>query len=52
MSCFICGRASCATWMHSRDEQERYEDAIELFERAIELRNSIRDQEDEENADE
>lgn len=45
--CDICGRSSCANWMHSTDEQERYAPAIEAFERAREIRERIRDEEGE-----
>lgn len=48
MSCHICGRGSCASWMHSIEEQERYAPAIELFEKAEELREKIRNEEAEE----
>jgi transcription elongation factor Elf1 len=48
MSCHICGRSSCASWMHSLEEQERYASAIELFEKAEELREKIRNEEAEE----
>lgn len=41
MSCHICGKNSCADWMHSIEEQERYAPAIELFEKAEELREKI-----------
>lgn len=45
--CEICGRGSCATWMHSAEEQERYAPAIEAFERARDIRDAIREAEDE-----
>lgn len=38
MSCDICGRGSCASWFHSGEEQQRFENVIELFDRARELR--------------
>jgi len=41
--CDICGRSSCATWMHSIEEQEKYSKVIELFEEARELRDEIRE---------
>ena len=41
--CDICGRVSCAAWMHSPDEQKRYEKAIEAFEHARELREEIKE---------
>lgn len=48
MSCHICGRSSCADWMHSIKEQEKFAPAIELFEKAEELRRQIASQEDDE----
>jgi len=42
--CDICGRGSCATWMHSAEEQERYEKVIEAFEHARDLRDQVRDE--------
>ena len=45
MGCFICGRSSCCVSFHSLEEQEKYADAIELFEKAVEKRNEIRDAE-------
>ena len=45
MSCDICGRSSCANWMHSPEEQERFAKAIEAFEKAREIRQQIRDEE-------
>lgn len=52
MSCHICGRGGCASWMHSLEEQERYAEVIELFEKAEELREKIRNEEREEAIDE
>jgi hypothetical protein len=40
--CFICGRSSCCESFHSLEEQERFAPAIELKDRAIELRDKIR----------
>lgn len=55
MSCFICGRGSCCTSFHSRDEQERYAPVIELletaFDKAAEMRKEIKDQERENEQD-
>ena len=48
MSCDICGRSSCADWMHSAEEQKRYEKVIEGFEKARELRQKVREEEEEE----
>ena len=44
MSCDICGRGSCAAWMHSSEEQERYAKAIDAFDRAREIRQQIKDE--------
>ena len=41
MSCDICGRSSCAAWMHSLEEQERFENVIEAFDRARALRDQL-----------
>lgn len=46
MACDICGKGSCASWMHSAAEQERYAPAVEAFERAREIRQHIRDEEE------
>ena len=46
--CDICGRGSCAAWMHSAEEQEKYSEAIDAFEKAREIRQRIRDEDDEE----
>lgn len=48
MACFICGRSSCCESFHSVKEQERFAPAIELYERAVELREKIRNADDEE----
>lgn len=45
MSCDICGRGACANWMHSADEQKRYEKVIDAFDRARELRDEVREAE-------
>lgn len=42
--CDICGRNSCAPWMHSSEEQKRYEKVIDAFERARDLRRQVRDE--------
>lgn len=44
MSCDICGRGSCANWMHSLEEQDEYAKVIEAFERARDLRSRVRDE--------
>ena len=51
MACDICGRGSCADWFHSIEEQERYAEAIEAFERAREIRERIRSAEEAEASD-
>jgi transcription elongation factor Elf1 len=45
MSCFICGRSSCTESFHSLEEQELYAPAIDLMERARDLRDKIREEE-------
>ena len=51
MACDICGRGSCASWMHSEEEQNKYEKVITLFEKARELRQEVRDAEEQEEDD-
>lgn len=46
MACLICGRGSCCESFHTIEEQERFAPAILLFERAVELREEIRNQMD------
>jgi hypothetical protein len=46
MSCDICGRGSCANWLHSADEQRKYEKVIEAFDKARELRDEVRNEEE------
>lgn len=48
--CDICGRNSCANWMHSEDEQKRFEKVIDAFDRARELREAVRNEDAEEEA--
>ena len=48
MSCDICGRGSCCNSFHSLEEQERFSAVIEAFEKARELRESIRNAEEDE----
>mgnify|MGYP001213333085 FL=1 len=50
MSCDICGGSSCANYFHSTDEQERYAKVIELFERAREERDRVKNSETDEEA--
>ena len=47
MSCDICGRGSCCPSFHSIEEQKKYEDVIGLFDKARDLRDKIRAQEEE-----
>jgi transcription elongation factor Elf1 len=51
LSCDICGRSSCCSSFHSLAEQERYEKVIDAFEKARDLRNSMRDEIEEEEDD-
>ncbi len=48
MACDICGRDSCCNSFHSLEEQEKYEKVIELFDKARELRNEIKNSVEEE----
>lgn len=47
MSCDICGRGACSPWMHSSEEQERFAPAIEAFDRARDIRERIRNEQEE-----
>jgi transcription elongation factor Elf1 len=47
MSCDICGRGACASWMHSFEDQQKYEKVIDLFEKARDLREETRLQDEE-----
>jgi transcription elongation factor Elf1 len=49
MGCDICGRGSCTTAFHSIAEQERYEKVIEAFDHARELREQVRNEDQEDN---
>lgn len=40
--CFICGRSSCCESFHSIEEQERYAPAISQYEKAVTMREMIR----------
>lgn len=40
--CDICGRGACTESFHSLEEQERYAEVIEAFDRARELRAKVR----------
>ena len=44
MSCDICGRRSCVISFHSLEEQDLFAPVIELFEKARDLRNKIRNE--------
>lgn len=52
MSCDICGRGSCCPSFHSIEEQKKYEDVIELFDKARDLRDKIRADEEEDEEEE
>lgn len=48
MSCKICGRGACASWMHSAEEQEEWEsvdgmDDRQLKVEVIDLRREIKE---------
>lgn len=48
MSCKICNRSACATWMHSAEEQSEWESVWDMDERqlqleVIDLRREIKD---------
>ena len=47
MPCIVCRRASCASWLHSREEQDRYSDVIEMEEKIAELRRKIKERQQE-----
>ena len=49
--CDICGRGSCASWMHSSKEQKRYEKVIDAFEKARDLREQVRSEAESEDDD-
>ena len=50
MACDICGRGNCTESFHSLEEQERYSDVIDLFEKARDLRSKVKNEiEQEEN---
>lgn len=51
MACDICGGGACANWMHSAEEQARFEDVIDAFDKARELRDQVRNEEVEEQPD-
>jgi len=42
MSCFICGRGGCASWMHSSEEQEAFAPAEEAYDRFLDVREQCR----------
>ena len=47
MSCKICGRGACASWMHSISAQEKYEERESMSDDVDELRCEIQDLRDE-----
>lgn len=42
--CIICLRSSCCVSFHSFEEQDKYQKAIDAYERAIEIRNEIKEE--------
>ena len=47
MSCQICKRSSCAIWMHSLEEQERYDERVLMTDDVDELRLTVQELRDE-----
>lgn len=43
MSCDICDSSSCCVSFHSIEEQHKYSEVIELFEKARDLRTEIQE---------
>lgn len=48
MSCDICSRSSCTNSFHSIEEQRRFSDVIDAFDRARDLRDNVRKEIEEE----
>ena len=48
MGCDICGRGGCCNSFHSLEEQARYEKVIEIFDKARDLREHVRNEQEEE----
>mgnify|MGYP001559819182 CR=1 FL=1 len=47
MSCQICKRGACARWMHSIEEQERFDDRETMSDDVDELRRTVQGLRDE-----
>ncbi len=47
--CVICCRNSCCESFHSLEEQEKYQKALDAYNKFLEIRAEIRNSEDEEN---
>ena len=43
MSCKICKRGACASWMHSIEDQERYEERENMTDDVDSLRREIQE---------
>lgn len=52
MACDICGRGNCTESFHLLEEQRRYENVINAFEKARELRAKVRGELEDEEAEE
>ncbi len=47
MSCQICKRGACARWMHSLEEQERFDERVTMSDDVDELRRTVQGLRDE-----
>jgi regulator of replication initiation timing len=47
MSCQICKRGACARWMHSLEEQERFDERETMSDGVDELRRTVQGLRDE-----
>jgi len=47
MSCQICKRGACARWMHSLEEQERFDERETMSDDVDELRRTVQGLRDE-----
>ena len=43
MSCKICGREGCASWMHSKEAQEKYDERQTMSDDVDALRREVQD---------
>jgi hypothetical protein len=43
MSCKICGRGACASWMHSISEQEKYDEHESVTDDVDKLRREVQE---------